>query len=78
MPHRLAISTLLAALLLASVPGRGDVPVQPAAGPAKPNPNHVNLVENIQRLKLRPERILPLHGRIVPAAELYSAAGKAL
>jgi glyoxylase-like metal-dependent hydrolase (beta-lactamase superfamily II) len=49
-----------------------------AAAPAKPSPSHVNLVENLQRLKLRPERILPLHGRIVPAAELYGAAGRAL
>lgn len=42
--------------------------------PAQPNPNHVNLIENIERLKLGVDRILPLHGRVVPAAELYAAA----
>ena len=44
--------------------------------PAKPNPYHVNLVDNIARLKLDVQRILPLHGRMVPASELYTAAGK--
>lgn len=49
----------------------------PGAPPATPpNANNVNLVENIARLKLQVERILPLHGRIVPAAELYRVAGK--
>ena len=42
--------------------------------PAQPNPNNVNLIENIERLKLGVDRILPLHGRVVPAAELYAAA----
>jgi glyoxylase-like metal-dependent hydrolase (beta-lactamase superfamily II) len=44
--------------------------------PAKPNPYHLNLVDNIQRLKLDVKQILPLHGRMVPAADLYAAAGK--
>ncbi len=43
--------------------------------PAQPNPNHVNLIENLERLKLSVDRILPLHGRVVPLAELYTAAG---
>jgi glyoxylase-like metal-dependent hydrolase (beta-lactamase superfamily II) len=47
-----------------------------SAAPAQPNPYHVNLVENIQRLKLDVERILPLHGRVVPAGELYRMVGK--
>jgi glyoxylase-like metal-dependent hydrolase (beta-lactamase superfamily II) len=47
-----------------------------AAPPAKPNPNHVNLVQNIERLKLSVERILPLHGRIVPLAELHRMIGR--
>ena len=47
--------------------------------PAAPNNyNQVTLVENIERLKLQVDRHLPLHGRIVPNAELYRAAGKAL
>ena len=44
--------------------------------PAQPNANHVNLVTNIERLKLNPERILPLHGRIVALSELYTAVGR--
>lgn len=46
-----------------------------AAPPAPPNPNNVNLIENIERLKLSIDRILPLHGRVVPLADLYTAAG---
>ena len=44
--------------------------------PAQPNANNVNLVENIERLKLSVDRILPLHGRVVPLSELYTAVGK--
>ena len=41
--------------------------------PAVANANNVNLVDNIERLKLAVERIVPLHGRVVPVAELYAA-----
>jgi len=41
--------------------------------PAVANANNVNLVDNIERLKLDVDRILPLHGKVVPAAELYAA-----
>jgi glyoxylase-like metal-dependent hydrolase (beta-lactamase superfamily II) len=41
--------------------------------PAVANANNVNLVDNIERLKLAVDRILPLHGRVVPASELYAA-----
>jgi glyoxylase-like metal-dependent hydrolase (beta-lactamase superfamily II) len=44
--------------------------------PATPNANNVNLVDNIERLKLDVERILPLHGRVVPIGELYAAVGR--
>jgi glyoxylase-like metal-dependent hydrolase (beta-lactamase superfamily II) len=47
-----------------------------AAPPSPPNANNVNLVQNIERLKLPVDRILPLHGRIVPMAELYRTVGK--
>ena len=47
-----------------------------AEPPKKPNDNHVNLVRNIERLKLDVDRILPLHGRIVPLAELHAAIGR--
>ncbi len=48
------------------------------APPATPNANHVNLISNIEGLKLGVERILPLHGRIVPLSELYTTAGRRL
>jgi glyoxylase-like metal-dependent hydrolase (beta-lactamase superfamily II) len=43
--------------------------------PARPNPLHTNLIENLERLNLSVDRILPLHGRVVPVRELYTAAG---
>ena len=43
--------------------------------PQVPNPLHTNLIDNLERLKLPVERILPLHGRVVPVGELYTAAG---
>jgi len=42
--------------------------------PANPNANNVNLIANIERLKLKVERIAPLHGRVVPVSELYATA----
>jgi glyoxylase-like metal-dependent hydrolase (beta-lactamase superfamily II) len=48
-----------------------------AAPPAQPNPSHVNLYDNIERLKLAVETILPLHGRKVPLSELQKWIGKA-
>jgi glyoxylase-like metal-dependent hydrolase (beta-lactamase superfamily II) len=44
--------------------------------PAKPNGNNLNLIDNIERLGLKVDRILPLHGRMVPVTELYATAGK--
>ena len=43
-----------------------------AKPPATPNANNVNLIENIERQKLAVDRILPLHGRVVPLADLYT------
>jgi glyoxylase-like metal-dependent hydrolase (beta-lactamase superfamily II) len=57
-----------------------DVFTPSAAGappPSTPNPFSVNLYENIERLKLAVEQIAPLHGRLVPMAELLKAIGKA-
>ncbi len=56
----------------AFTPGPPNSPPPPA-----PNPNHLNLIDNIERLKLTVDRILPLHGRVVPVADLYTAAGRA-
>lgn len=46
-----------------------------APAPARPNPLHVNLLHNVERLRLDVDRILPLHGRVVPFSELRTAAG---
>ena len=51
----------------AYTPGPRDAP--PAE---KPNANHLNLARNLDRLGLVPRRIVPLHGRIVPADEFYA------
>jgi hypothetical protein len=41
-----------------------------------PNGNNVNLVQNIERLGLQVDRILPLHGRVGPYGELLAAIGR--
>jgi glyoxylase-like metal-dependent hydrolase (beta-lactamase superfamily II) len=47
-----------------------------AKPPSPPNANNVNLIENIERLKLPVDRILPIHGRVVPLADLYTTASR--
>ena len=47
-----------------------------APPPAQPNPLNVNLYDNIERLKLTVDQILPLHGRKIPLAELQKWIGK--
>jgi glyoxylase-like metal-dependent hydrolase (beta-lactamase superfamily II) len=47
-----------------------------AQPPATPNANNVNLINNIERLKLQVDRIAPLHGRVVPLADLYTTASR--
>ena len=44
--------------------------------PAVVNANNLNLVQNIERLGLQVERILPLHSRIATMAELNAAIGR--
>ncbi len=52
-------------------------PLAPGAKPpATPNANNVNLIENIERLNLAVDQILPLHGRVVPLADLYTTASR--
>jgi glyoxylase-like metal-dependent hydrolase (beta-lactamase superfamily II) len=46
----------------------------PPPGPA--NPFSVNLADNVTRLGLAVDQILPLHGRIVPFSELGRAIGR--
>jgi glyoxylase-like metal-dependent hydrolase (beta-lactamase superfamily II) len=48
----------------------------PPNAPAMVNPLSVNLADNIARLGLGVDRLLPLHGRIVPLAELHKAIGR--
>ena len=55
----------------AYTPGPPNSPAPPA-----PNPNHVNLVANIDRLGLAPDRILPLHSRVATMAELNAQIGR--
>jgi glyoxylase-like metal-dependent hydrolase (beta-lactamase superfamily II) len=47
-----------------------------ATPPAQPNPNSVALYDNLERLKLSVDQILPLHGRKVPLTELQKWIGK--
>jgi len=47
-----------------------------APPPAQPNPLSVNLYDNVERLKMTVDQILPLHGRKIPLAELQKAIGK--
>ena len=44
--------------------------------PPVPNANHLNLVQNIERLNLQVDRILPLHSRVVPMSELLAQVGR--
>lgn len=55
----------------AYTPGAPGAPVPEVA-----NPHHLNLVQNLDRLGLAPRLILPLHGRVVPAADLYVQVGR--
>jgi glyoxylase-like metal-dependent hydrolase (beta-lactamase superfamily II) len=48
----------------------------PRAVPKTPDPFTVNLAANVQRLRIDVDRILPLHGQIVPYGELLNAIGK--
>jgi glyoxylase-like metal-dependent hydrolase (beta-lactamase superfamily II) len=46
-----------------------------APPPASVNTNWVNLSDNIKRLSMNVDQILPLHGRIMPIAELHKSIG---
>jgi glyoxylase-like metal-dependent hydrolase (beta-lactamase superfamily II) len=51
-------------------------PPAPNAAPmSPPNPFNVSLAENVKEQSLAVDQILPLHGRMVPLAELHKAAG---
>jgi glyoxylase-like metal-dependent hydrolase (beta-lactamase superfamily II) len=44
--------------------------------PAQLNPNNTNLVDNLKIRGLAVDKILPLHGRVVPGGELYAVVGE--
>ena len=46
-----------------------------APRPLQPNPFSVNLYENIRRLKLDVQRIVPIHGLVATLADLQRAIG---
>jgi hypothetical protein len=50
-------------------------PAPNAPAPAAVNPNWVNLADNIKRLNLAVDNLLPLHGRMVPIADLHKGIG---
>ncbi|PWU24819.1 MAG: MBL fold metallo-hydrolase [Candidatus Rokuibacteriota bacterium] len=50
-------------------------PAANAAPMSPPSPFNVNLADNIAKQALAVDQILPLHGRMVPIAELQKAAG---
>jgi hypothetical protein len=59
------------------IEGDAYTPLAPNAKPlATPTANNVNLIENIERHKLVVDRILPLHGRVVPLDDLHTTAGR--
>jgi glyoxylase-like metal-dependent hydrolase (beta-lactamase superfamily II) len=83
--HRIHPSDHADTLLMVYLPAEKLLIQADAFTPGPPNspppapPNNYNqrtLVDAIERLKLQVERHLPLHGRIVPNAELYRAAGR--
>ncbi len=52
-------------------------PLPPNAPPPTPaSPFQVNLADNITRLGLAVDQLVPLHGRIVPLAELHRTIGR--
>jgi glyoxylase-like metal-dependent hydrolase (beta-lactamase superfamily II) len=52
-------------------------PAPPNSPPPNPvNANNANLVQNVERLRLDVDKILPLHGRVVPYTELRTAVGR--
>ena len=52
-------------------------PLPPNAAPPSPvSPFTISLADNIARLGLAVDQLLPLHGRIVPLVELNRAVGR--
>jgi len=81
--HHIAGNAHADGLLMVYLPkekllSEADVFTPTAAGtppPMPPSPFTVNLVDNLKRLNLAVDRLLPLHGRLVPIADLHTAVG---
>jgi glyoxylase-like metal-dependent hydrolase (beta-lactamase superfamily II) len=81
--HHIAGNAHADGLLMVYLPkekllSEADVYTPPAANtpPAMPpSPFTLNFVDNLKRLGLNVDRLLPLHGRLVPIADLHTAAG---
>ena len=56
----------------AFTPSPANAPV-----PTPPSPATVHLADTIARLRLSVDQLLPLHGRLVPLAELHRTIGRA-
>ena len=55
---------------------QADAYIPGAPAPEVPNANHLNLVQNLDRLGLAPRLIVPLQGRIAPVSDLYVQTGR--
>jgi glyoxylase-like metal-dependent hydrolase (beta-lactamase superfamily II) len=81
--HHIAGNSHADGLLMVYLPkekllSEADVFTPPPAGtpPAMPpSPFTVNFADNLKRLNLAVDRLLPLHGRLVPIADLHTATG---
>ena len=82
--HRIAGSAHTESFMMVYLPKEkllieadGYTPLPPNAPPPTiANLNNLNLIDNVERLNLQVDRILPLHGRVVPLKDLYVTAGK--
>ena len=73
---RRLLTMILMAILVTLSPLAGDAQDSRAPAPTGVNPTWVSLADNITRLTLAVDQILPLHGRIVPLAELHKRIGR--
>ena len=82
--HHMAANTHHDGMLMVYLPKerlliQADAFTPPPANTPPPSPPHpfsVNLADNITRLGLNVDQLLPLHGRIVPLTELTRAVGR--
>jgi len=76
LANRLAVAAIRAVSPFEPRPYHPSSPADPLPRPRVDRSKTGNLIENIERLKLPVDRFLPLHGRVVPLADLYTTAGR--